>query len=41
MPLKLPALIIDNNNLERKSSIKTLGVMLDEHVSWIDHVRTV
>ena len=41
IPSKLPALMIGNNNIERKSSIKFLGVMLDEHISWIDHVRTV
>ena len=41
IPLKFPALMIGNNNIERKSSIKFLGVMLDEHISWIDHVRTV
>ena len=33
--------MIGSNNIERKSSIKFLGVMLDEHISWIDHVRTV
>ena len=33
--------MIGNNNIERKSSIKFLGVMLDEHISWIDYVRTV
>ena len=33
--------MIGNNNIERKSSIKFLGVMLDEHISWNDHVRTV
>ena len=26
--------MIGNNNIERKSSIKFLGVMLDEHISW-------
>ena len=40
-PLKLPALMIGNNNIERKSSIKFLGVMLDEHISWTHHVKTV
>ena len=39
IPVKLPALMISNNNIERKSSIKFLKVMLDEHISWIDHVR--
>ena len=33
--------MIGNNNIERKTSIKFLGVMLDEHISWTDHVRTV
>ena len=33
--------MISNDNIERKSSIKCLGVMLDEHISWIDHERTV
>ena len=33
--------MIDNNDIETKSSIKLLGVMLCEHITWIDHVRTV
>ena len=33
--------MVDNKNIERKSSIKFLGVMLNEHISWIDHIRTV
>ena len=33
--------MVDSNNIERLSSIKFLGVMLDEIISWIDHVRTV
>ena len=41
IPLKLPVLMIGNNNIQRKSSIKLLGVMLDEQISWNDHVRTV
>ena len=41
IPVKLPALMVGSNNIERTSSIKFLGVMLDEHISWIDHVRTV
>ena len=39
--IKRPALMVGNNNIERTSSIKFLGVMLDEHISWIDHVKTV
>ena len=39
--MKLPALMTGNNTIERKSSIRFWGVMLDKHISWIDHVRTV
>ena len=41
IPLKLPVLMIGNNNIERKSSLEFLGLMLDEHISWTEHVRTV
>ena len=37
--LKVLALMIGNNNTERKSSIKFLGVILDEHISSTDHVK--
>ena len=33
--------MIGNNNIERKSSINILGVMLDKHISWIDHARSI
>ena len=33
IPVKLPALMVGSNNIERTSSIKFLGVMLDEHIS--------
>ena len=33
VPLKLPDLHISNKTTERKSSIKFLGVMLDEHIA--------
>ena len=41
MPLKLLALMIGNDNIERKSSIIFLGVLMGKHVSWVDHVRIV
>ena len=40
-PVKLPALMVGLTNIERKSSIKILGVKLYVHISWIDHVKTV
>ena len=33
--------MVGSNNIQRTSSINFLGVMLDEHISWIDYVRTV
>ena len=39
-PLKLPALKIADNNVERKTAINALGVMLDENISWEEHIRT-
>ena len=33
--------MIGSNNIERKSSTKILGVLLEEHISWIDPVRTI
>ena len=33
--------MVGSNDTERTSSIKFLGVMSDEHISWIDHVKTV
>ena len=41
LPLKLPALKIADNNIERKTAIKFLGVMLDENISWEEHLCTV
>ena len=41
LPLNLPALKIADNNIERKTAIKFLGVMLDENISWEEHISTV
>ena len=41
MPLKLPELKIGNNIIEKATSIKFLGVMIDENISWRDHIKTV
>ena len=41
IPLKLHDLHISNKSIERKSSIKFLGVMLDEHIAWNDHIHVI
>ena len=39
IPLKLPDL--HNKSFERKSSLKFLGLMLDEHIAWNDHIHVI
>ena len=41
LPLKLPDLKIVNRVLKSQTSIKFLGVMLDENISWKGHIKTV
>ena len=41
VPLKLPDLHIFNKTIERTSSIKFLGVMLDEQITWNEHIKTI
>ena len=41
LPLKMPELKIGNSIIKRKSSVKFLGVMLDENMSWKDHIKTI
>ena len=41
IPLRLPNLNINGVTIERESSIKFLGVWIDENLPWRDHVHTV
>ena len=41
IPLKLPDLKYENLNIKTNSSIKFLGVMLNDHISLRDHIGTV
>ena len=41
LPLKLTDVKIVNNVLKRQTSIKFLGVMLDENISWKEHIKTL
>ena len=36
----IPDFKIGTKNIEKASSIKFLGVMLDEHISWNNHIKT-
>ena len=37
----MPELKIGNSIIKRKSSVKFLGGMLDENISWKDHIKTI
>ena len=41
LPLRLPVLKINNYEIKRSASIKFLGVIIDEHLSWIDHISII
>ena len=39
LPLKLPKLSINNQEIKRASYNKFLGVLLDENLSWKEHLK--
>ena len=39
LPLLLPKVLINDKEIETVGSIKFLGVLLDEHLSWKEHIR--
>ena len=41
IPLQLPNLNINGSTVESESSIKFLGVWIDENLTWRDHIHTV
>ena len=40
IPLKLPDLKIGNNSIERTTSVRFLGVLIDENITSEDHIHT-
>ena len=41
IPLKLPDLKIAKNSIERTTSIKLLGVMIDQNITRENHIHTI
>ena len=39
IPIILPKLSINGNEIQRKESIKFLGVLLDENLNWKEHIK--
>ena len=40
-PLKLPLLKLNSNIIERENSLKVLGVILNEHLTWKKHIQLI
>ena len=41
IPLNLPLLQLNSNIIERENSLKFLGVILDEHLTWKKHIQLI
>ena len=41
IPLKLPNLILNNSSIKRENAIKFLGVIIDENLTWTNHISTI
>ena len=41
IPLLLPKLNINNSEIERSECLKFLGVLLDEHLCWKEHIKYI
>ena len=41
IPLKLPSLFINDREIKRITSIKYLGVLIDEHLTWKEHIAVI
>ena len=39
IPLGPPQLIINNYEIQKEESIKFLGVLLDQHLTWKEHIK--
>ena len=39
IPIRLPKLIINNYEIQREECIKFLGVLLNQHLTWKEHIR--
>ena len=41
IPLKLPELVLNNKNIKREYSMKFLGVLLDDCLTWKNHIQMI
>ena len=41
IPLKLPSLFMSDREIKRITSVKCLGVLIDEHLTWEEHISVI
>ena len=41
LPLQLPAMTLNNIEIKRENSVKYLGVIIDENLTWKNHIEVV
>ena len=41
IPLRLPTITFNNIEIKRESSVKFLGVIIDENITWNKHIELV
>ena len=41
IPLKLPSLFMSDREIKRITSVKYLGVLIDEHLTWKEHITVI
>ena len=41
LPLQLPAMTLNNIEIKRENSVKFLGVIIDENLTWKNHIEVV
>ena len=41
LPLQLPGMTLNNIEVKRKNSVKCSGVIIDENLTWKNHIEVV
>ena len=41
LPLQLPTITFKNIEIKRENSVKFLGVIIDENLTWKNHIKVV
>ena len=41
LPLQLPTMKFNNTEIKRENSVKLLGVIIDENLTWKNHIKVI